>query len=66
MEVTVKIEGMMCPHCEAHVKKALEEIDGVVLAVPSHEKNEAIVTLNKEVPLETLHKAITEAGYKVV
>lgn len=66
MEVTVKIEGMMCTHCEAHVKRALEEIDGVVLAVPSHEKNEAVVTLNKEVPLETLHKAITEAGYKVV
>jgi len=66
MEITIKIEGMMCPHCEAHVKKALEAIDGVELAVPSHQNNEAVVTLNKEVALETLHTAITEAGYKVV
>ena len=64
MEITIKIEGMMCPRCEAHVKKALEAIDGVALAVPSHQKGEAVVTLNKEVPLETLCAAITEAGYE--
>ena len=66
MEITIKIEGMMCPHCEAHVKKALEAIEGVELAVPSHQNNLAVVTLNKEVPVETLHAAITEAGYKVI
>lgn len=63
MEITIKIEGMMCPRCEAHVKKALEAIDGVALAVPSHQNGEAVVTLNKDVPLETLCAAITEAGY---
>ena len=41
MKVTLKIEGMMCPHCEARVKQTLEGIDGVTLAVPSHEKGEA-------------------------
>ena len=66
MEITIKIEGMMCPHCEAHVKKALEAIDGVELAVPSHQNNQAVVTLNKEVPVETLYAAITESGYKVI
>ena len=66
MEITIKIEGMMCPHCEAHVKKALEAIDGVEIAVPSHQNNQAVVTLNKEVPVETLHAAITESGYKVI
>ena len=66
MEVTIKIEGMMCPHCEAHVKKALEAIEGVESATPSHQNGNAVVTLSKEVDLQTLHLAITEAGYKVL
>ena len=42
--MTLKVEGMMCGHCEARVKKALEEIDGVVSAEVSHEKGTAVVT----------------------
>ena len=66
MQITIKIEGMMCPHCEAHVKKALEAIEGVTLAEPNHKENKAVVTLEKEIPLEILHTAITEAGYTVL
>lgn len=65
MNVTLKVEGMMCPHCEAHVKKALEAVDGVALAVPSHKSGEVVITLSKEIPLDTLKKTITEQGYTV-
>ncbi len=64
--ITIKVEGMMCPHCEASVKKALEAVDGVSSATASHEKGEASVELSKDVDLSTLENAITEAGYKVV
>ena len=64
--MTLKVEGMMCGHCEARVKKALEEIDGVVSAEVSHEKGTAVVTLSKEVPAEILKKAVEDAGYKVL
>ena len=57
MEKIMKIEGMMCPHCEAHVKKALEAIEGVTEAIPSHEKNEAIVRLSAEVSDAVLKEA---------
>ena len=66
MTKTIKVEGMMCPHCEATVKKALEAIDGVKEASASHEKGEAVVSLEKDVDLSTLEKAITDAGYKVI
>lgn len=66
MEKTIKIEGMMCPHCEATVKKTLEELDGVTQAVASHEKGTAIVTLEKDVPFETLKKAVEDKGYTVI
>lgn len=66
MEKVVKIEGMMCPHCEAHVKTALEAIDGVETATPSHEQNQAVLTLSKEVSDDVIAKAVTEAGYKMV
>ena len=64
--MTLKVEGMMCGHCEARVKKALEEIDGVVSAEVSHEKGTAVVTLSKEVPAEILKKAVEDAGSKVL
>lgn len=64
MEKLLKIEGMMCPHCEARVKKVLEEIDGVTEAIPSHENNNAVVKLSKDVSDELLIKAVTEQGYK--
>ena len=63
---TIKVEGMMCPHCEATVKKALEAIDGVKEATASHEKCEAVAELEKDVDLSVLEKAITDAGYKVI
>ena len=63
---TIKVEGMMCPHCEAAVKKALEAIDGVKEATASHEKCEAVAELEKDVDLSVLEKAITDAGYKVI
>lgn len=66
MEVILKIEGMMCPHCEAHTKKALEAIDGVKEAIASHQKGEAKVILEREVALEVLKEAVENAGYKVL
>ncbi len=63
MEKILKVEGMMCSHCEAHVKEALEKIDGVQNASANHEKCEVCVTLSKDVPVEEFKKAVTEAGY---
>lgn len=65
MKKTLKIEGMMCGHCEARVKKALEAIDGVTAEV-SHEKGTAVVTLAKDIPNEVLKKAVEEQDYTVV
>ena len=65
MEKTMKIEGMMCPHCEATVKKTLEAIDGVELAEVSHEKGTAVLTMSKNVEDSVLKKAVEDAGYKV-
>ena len=65
MEKTLKIEGMMCGHCEATVKKALEELPQVTLAEVSHESGTAKVTLNADISDDAL-KAVVEAnGYKV-
>ena len=63
MTKTLKIEGMMCGNCEKHVKKALEALEGVTEAKPSHEKNEAVVEFSAEVSEDTISAAITEAGY---
>jgi len=66
MEKVLKIEGMMCPHCEAHVKAALEALDGVKEAHPSHQNKEALVILEKEVSDEILRNTVEKAGYKVL
>ena len=66
MELTMKIEGMMCPHCEAAVKKALEAIPAVDSAEVSHVKGEAAVKLNSETPFEILKKAVEDLDYKVI
>ena len=66
MQKTIKIEGMMCPHCEATVKKTLEELDGVIQAEASHKNGTAVVTLEKDVPFETLKKAVEDKGYTVI
>ena len=65
MEKTMKIEGMMCGHCEAAVKKALEAVDGVVSAEVSHTSGTAVVTLSKPVENAVLQKAVEDKDYKV-
>ena len=66
MEKTMKIEGMMCGHCEARVKKTLEALPQVTEAQVSHEKGTAVVKLNAEVSNEELTKAVEEQDYKVI
>ena len=66
MTKTIRIEGMMCPHCEARVKQALEAIDGVESAEADHNNNQATVTLNKAVADEALKTAVEAQGYKVL
>ena len=66
MEKTLKIEGMMCPHCSGRVKKALEAIDGVAEATADHEKGTAVVRLDKDVDNEILKKAVEDKDYKVL
>lgn len=66
MTKTIIIEGMMCGHCEATVKKALEALSGVSSAQVSHENGRADVTLNKEVTDEELRKAVEDKEYKVI
>ena len=66
MEKTMKIEGMMCGHCEASVKKALEALAEVEAAEVSHEKGTAVVTLRSAVSDEVLKKAVEEKDYTVV
>jgi Cu2+-exporting ATPase len=65
MKKTMKIEGMMCGHCEARVKKVLEALDGVDEAVVSHEDGTAIVTLNSSVSDDVLKKTVEEQDYTV-
>ena len=64
MTTTLKIEGMMCPHCEARVKKALEALDGVESAVVSHESGTAVVTGSAD--FETMKQAVEAQDYKVL
>ena len=65
MEKTLKIEGMMCGHCEMHTKKALEALDGVTKVEVSHKTGTAVVTLDKDVSNDVLKQAVAEQGYQV-
>lgn len=65
MTKTMHIEGMMCSHCEARVKKTLEAISGVKSAVVSHKDGTAIVELEKDVPSSTLKEVVEAQDYKV-
>ena len=65
MKKTLKVEGMMCGHCEARVKKALEALPEVTEAVVSHETGTAIVTLNADVSDDVLKKAVEDQDYPV-
>ena len=64
MTKTIKIEGMMCPHCQARVEKALNALEGVT-AVVDLAAGTAAVTLTSAVSDETLRQAVTDAGYEV-
>lgn len=66
MEKTIKIEGMMCPHCEMRVKKALEAVRGVEMAEVSHTAGTAKLTLSGAVEDEILKKAVEDQGYEVI
>lgn len=66
METVIKIEGMMCPHCEARVKSSLEAVEGVTEVIASHKSGEAIVKSDKEIPFNTLKSIVEEQGYKVL
>jgi len=66
MTKTINIEGMMCNHCEATVKKALESLEGVTNADVSHENGKAIVELSHEVSNDAMKKAVEDHDYKVI
>ena len=63
---TIKIEGMMCPHCEARVKKALEELPEISEAIVSHKEGNAIIKLVSDISDDKIKKTIEEQGYKVI
>ncbi|MCR5467692.1 MAG: heavy metal translocating P-type ATPase [Lachnospiraceae bacterium] len=63
-EMKIKVNGMMCPHCEAHVKKALEAIDGIESATASHEENLVTITNSKDIDEAAMKAAVEEAGYE--
>ena len=69
--MVIKIEGMMCPHCEAHCKEELEKLDFVISATPSHEKAEAVLEIDNSkydeaTATDALKAAVETAGYKMV
>ena len=66
MEKVFKVEGMMCPHCEAHAKRAVEAIEDVESAVASHTEKKITVVMTGEVSDEAIKAAIKDAGYEVV
>ena len=66
MEKTLKIEGMMCQHCQNHVHEALSAMDGVTAVTVDLEGKKADVTLSKDIPMEDFAKVIADAGYELV
>ena len=63
-EMKIAVNGMMCAHCEAHVKKALEALDGIESAAASHEENLVTITNSKDVDEAVIRAAVEEAGYE--
>jgi Cu2+-exporting ATPase len=66
MKKTIKIEGMMCPHCSGRVEKALKEIDGVISAEASHETKSATIEMSRDISDSELRAVIEAQGYKVL
>ena len=65
MNIVINVDGMMCPHCEARVKKACEAIEGVTLATPSHVEGTVVIEVVRDVRAEC-EAAIAGAGYDVI
>ena len=65
MKITMKIEGMMCPHCEARVKSTIEATPGVLSALVSHADGTAVVEIKSECNIDGLKSAVVSAGYPV-
>lgn len=66
MKTTLKIEGMMCMHCQKHVHEALAAMEGVTEVTVDLEGKKADVTASREIPTEEFEKVITDAGYELV
>lgn len=66
MTKELQIEGMMCEHCKKHVEEAIQEIPGVTAVEVSLEKNNAVVTSEREIETKEFDNAIEEAGYKLL
>ena len=66
MEQVLKIEGMMCGHCQKHVEEALSAMDGVMSVTVDLEGKKATVTTNKEISTDQFAKVIADAGYELV
>lgn len=66
MEITIKVSGMMCPHCEARVKKSLEANENIASAIVSHIDGTAIVTTSGDISVEQIKSIIIDAGYDVL
>ena len=60
----IKVNGMMCGHCEAHVKKALEAIEGIDSVIASHEENMVTISNSKDIDEAVIKAAVEEAGYE--
>ena len=65
-EMKITVNGMMCGHCEGHVKKALEAIEGIESVVASHAENLVTITTSKDVAEDVIKAAVVEAGYEYV
>jgi len=63
-EMKIRVNGMMCAHCEAHVKKALEAVEGIDNVIASHEDNLVIITNTKDVDEAVIKAAVEDAGYE--
>jgi len=66
MKKEIKVKGMMCSHCEAHVKKALESVEGITEAVADHTKESVVLTLSDNVSDENIAQAVVDAGYEYI
>ena len=66
MEIELKIEGMMCAHCQKHVHEALSKIEGVTEVQVDLEGKKAKVTATKNIPIQVFEKVIIDAGYTLV